>query len=129
MNVEILSDEDLAWADCAFISAMVVQRNSAQQTIARCKKAGLKVVAGGPLFTSEYERFDDVDHFVLNEAELTLPAFLAFFRTSIRIGIFGKERIQYWNLVVWTLCRCPKLLPLAVTLAIHGYHFRKVCKL
>ena len=55
--------------------------------------------------------------------------FLAFFRTSIRIGIFGKERIQYWNLVVWTLCRCPKLLPLAITLAIHGHHFRKVCKL
>jgi len=77
LNVEKLSDEDLAWADCAFISAMVVQRNSARQTIARCKKAGLKVVAGGPLFTSEYEQFEEVDHFVLNEAELTLPAFLA----------------------------------------------------
>ena len=51
------------------------------------------------------------------------------FRTSIRIGIFGKERIQYWNLLVWTLFRCPKLLPLAITLAIHGYHFRKICKL
>jgi radical SAM superfamily enzyme YgiQ (UPF0313 family) len=77
LNVEKLTDEDLAWADYAFISAMVVQRNSAQQTIARCKEAGLKVVAGGPLFTSEYERFDEVDHFVLNESELTLPAFLA----------------------------------------------------
>ncbi len=77
LNVEKLTDEDLAWADYAFISAMVVQRKSARQTIARCKEAGLKVVAGGPLFTSEYERFDEVDHFVLNEAELTLPAFLA----------------------------------------------------
>ena len=61
--------------------------------------------------------------------QVIFQRFLAFFRTSIRIGIFGKERIQYWNLVVWTLCRCPKLLPLAITLAIHGYHFRKVCKL
>jgi radical SAM superfamily enzyme YgiQ (UPF0313 family) len=77
LNVEKLTDEDLAWADYAFISAMVVQRKSAQQTIARCKEAGLKVVAGGPLFTSEYERFETVDHFVLNEAELTLPEFLA----------------------------------------------------
>jgi radical SAM superfamily enzyme YgiQ (UPF0313 family) len=77
LNVEKLTDEDLAWADYAFISAMVVQRKSAQQTVARCQEAGLKVVAGGPLFTSEYERFDTVDHFVLNEAELTLPAFLA----------------------------------------------------
>jgi radical SAM superfamily enzyme YgiQ (UPF0313 family) len=80
LNVEKLSDEDLAWADYAFISAMVVQRKSAQQTIARCKKAGLTVVAGGPLFTSEYERFDEVDHFVLNEAELTLPAFLSDYK-------------------------------------------------
>jgi len=77
VNVTKLTEEDLAWADCVFISAMVVQRESARQTIARCKEAGLKIVAGGPLFTSEYEKFEDVDHFVLNEAELTLPPFIA----------------------------------------------------
>lgn len=75
-NVRGLTDKDLAWADCAFISAMVVQRTSAHRLIARCKEAGLRIVAGGPLFTSEHEQFDDVDHFVLNEAELTLPSFL-----------------------------------------------------
>jgi radical SAM superfamily enzyme YgiQ (UPF0313 family) len=77
LNVTKLTEKDLLWADYAFISGMVVQRASARQTIARCKEAGLKVVAGGPLFVSEYEAFDDVDHFVLNEAELTLPPFLA----------------------------------------------------
>lgn len=77
INVTRLTETDLAWADCVFISAMVVQRESARQAIARCKEAGLKVVAGGPLFTSEYKEFEDVDHFVLNEAELTLPSFLA----------------------------------------------------
>jgi radical SAM superfamily enzyme YgiQ (UPF0313 family) len=76
-NVKKLTAADLAWADCVFISAMVVQRDSARQVIARCKEAGLKVVAGGPLFTNEYEKFGEVDHFVLNEAELTLPSFLA----------------------------------------------------
>ena len=76
LNVTKLTDKDLAWADYAFISAMVVQRKSAYQIIARCKEAGLKVVAGGPLFTAEHESFDDVDHFILNEAEKTLPLFL-----------------------------------------------------
>lgn len=76
VNVTKLTEKDLAWADIAFISAMVAQRESARQTISQCKEAGLKVVAGGPLFTSEYEQFEEVDHFVLNEAELTLPHFL-----------------------------------------------------
>ena len=75
-NVRGLTDRDLAWADCAFISAMVVQRESARRMVARCKEAGLRVVAGGPLFTSEHGQFEAVDHFVLNEAELTLPPFL-----------------------------------------------------
>jgi len=77
LNVTKLTEKDLLWADYAFISGMVVQRESAREIIARCKEAGLKVVAGGPLFTSEYEEFEDVDHFVLNEAERTLPPFLA----------------------------------------------------
>ena len=79
MNVTKLTEKDLAWADCVFISAMAVQRESARQTISRCKDTGLKVVAGGPLFTGQYELFDEVDHFVLNEAELTLPSFLTDF--------------------------------------------------
>jgi len=76
VNVRRLTNEDLAWADYAFVSAMTVQRESAYAIIARCKEAGIKVVAGGPLFTIEHEQFEGVDHFVLNEAELTLPAFL-----------------------------------------------------
>src|SRR3990172_3863591 len=76
VNVTKLADEDMAWADYAFISSMVVQRTSAQHIIKRCKEADVKVIAGGPLFTSEHEQFENVDHFVLNEAELTLPSFL-----------------------------------------------------
>ena len=75
-NVRKLTDRDLDWADCAFVGAMAVQRESARRLVTRCKDAGLRVVAGGPLFHSEQERFEAVDHFVLNEAELTLPGFL-----------------------------------------------------
>jgi radical SAM superfamily enzyme YgiQ (UPF0313 family) len=76
LNVTSLTDADLAWADYALIGGMIVQRASAQATIARCKAAGLTVVAGGPLFTMEHADFGDVDHFVLDEAEITLPLFL-----------------------------------------------------
>ena len=76
LNVTKLKDTDLEWADMIFISAMAVQKAGARSIIDRCKKAGVKVVAGGPLFTAEREDFEDVDHLVLNEAEITLPAFL-----------------------------------------------------
>jgi radical SAM superfamily enzyme YgiQ (UPF0313 family) len=76
LNVTRLSRQDLAWADYAFISAMAVQEESSRQLISRCKETGLPVVAGGPLFTSQPDRFPDVDHLVLNEAELTFPPFL-----------------------------------------------------
>ena len=76
LNVGTLRDEDLTWADYAFISAMDVQRESARRLIDRCKQAGVKVVAGGPLFTGDPAAFGDVDHLVLNEAEVTLPEFL-----------------------------------------------------
>jgi radical SAM superfamily enzyme YgiQ (UPF0313 family) len=82
LNISSLSDDDTRWADFAFISGMTVQRESAQQVISRCKRAGITTVAGGPLFTSEHAQFPDVDHFVLNEAEVTLPEFLADFRTG-----------------------------------------------
>ena len=76
LNVAPLDPADLAWADYAFISAMGVQRASAERLIARCRQAGVKTVAGGPLFTGDPDAFPEVDHLVLNEAELTLPCFL-----------------------------------------------------
>jgi len=76
LNARRLKDKDLAWADCAFISGMILQGESARRIIHRCKEANVKVVAGGPLFTNAHEEFEEVDHFVLNEAEITLPPFL-----------------------------------------------------
>ncbi len=77
MNVSTLNDRDIKWADYVFISAMVVQKESVKEVIHRCNKLGTKVVAGGPLFTTEPDEFSGIDHFILNEAEVTLPLFLA----------------------------------------------------
>jgi hypothetical protein len=63
------------------------------------------------------------------DTPIDLQRFFAFFLSSIRLGILGKERFHYWYLVTWTLVRKPRLLPLAITLAIYGYHFRKICEI
>ncbi|MBN1277166.1 MAG: B12-binding domain-containing radical SAM protein, partial [Deltaproteobacteria bacterium] len=54
---------------------------------------------------------------------------LAFFRSGFRLGLLGRERLHYWYLLLWTLFHKPRLVPLAVTLAIYGYHYRKICEL
>ena len=76
LNVSTLTDKDLQWADYVFLSAMNVHTRSVKDIIRRCNKIGTKIVAGGPLFTTQHQDFLGVDHFVLNEAEITLPLFL-----------------------------------------------------
>ncbi len=53
----------------------------------------------------------------------------AFMRSVFRLGILGRERFDYWKLFVWTLICRPRAFPLAIRLAIYGYHFRKICEL
>ncbi len=108
MNVCKLRDSDLKWADLVFISAMSIQKTSAREVIKRCKEADVKTVAGGPLFTTEYDDFiDDVDHLVLNEAEVTLPPFLKDLKrghakpiyTSDQYVGLAKTPLPLWELV------------------------------
>ncbi len=76
MNITALCTSDIQWADYVFISAMYVQQESVNKIIAECKKLNKKIVAGGPLFTQEYRNYPQIDHFILNEAEITMPFFL-----------------------------------------------------
>ncbi len=91
MNVATLNHSDILWADMIMISAMVVQRESAKRVIELASHAGKKIVAGGPLFTGEYESFPLVDHFVLNEGEITLPLFLDDFSKAQARHIYQTE--------------------------------------
>jgi radical SAM superfamily enzyme YgiQ (UPF0313 family) len=77
LNVTSLTDAQLAWADCVFVSAMLAQVDSAREVIARCSKLGKTVVAGGPLFTTGHAGFPEVQHFVLGEAEDIMPKLVA----------------------------------------------------
>lgn len=76
LNCSKLQSKWIDWADYVMISAMNIQRSSVLEIIQACKKHNKKIIAGGPLFTSEHEQFPEIDHFILNEAELTLPPFL-----------------------------------------------------
>ncbi|MBI5361743.1 MAG: DUF4070 domain-containing protein [Planctomycetes bacterium] len=69
LNVRPLRDEDVQRADCVFLSAMIVHRESVREIVLRCRAAGKRVVAGGPLFTAAHDEFPEIDHFVLGEAE------------------------------------------------------------
>jgi radical SAM superfamily enzyme YgiQ (UPF0313 family) len=107
MNVESLRDDHLRQADLVFVSAMSVQKGSVKEVLARCKAAGVRIVAGGPLFTTDYDAYGDVDHLVLNEAEITLPRFLEDFRNGIASHIYATDEwadieqapIPMWRLV------------------------------
>jgi radical SAM superfamily enzyme YgiQ (UPF0313 family) len=77
MNITTLRTSDIQWADYVFISAMYIQKESVNKIIAECKKLNKKIVAGGPLFTQDYNEYPEIDHFILNEAEITMPLFLA----------------------------------------------------
>jgi len=76
MNVTALRTTDILWADYVFISAMNIQKESVNMVIEECLKHKTKMIAGGPLFTQESENYPQIDHFILNEAEITLPLFL-----------------------------------------------------
>jgi radical SAM superfamily enzyme YgiQ (UPF0313 family) len=107
MNVTTLRDKDLEWADFVFISAMSIQKASVKQVVSRCQKMGVKIIAGGPLFTAGYDEFEDIDYFVLNEAEVTLPSFLADLRNGCAKPVYSsnelpdmdKTPIPLWELV------------------------------
>lgn len=76
MNVSPLESSDIRWADYVFISAMYIQKASVKIVIDECKKQQTKIVAGGPLFTQESDQYPEVDHFILNEGEISLLNFL-----------------------------------------------------
>ncbi|MBZ0258393.1 B12-binding domain-containing radical SAM protein, partial [bacterium] len=60
---------------------------------------------------------------------LNLQRFLSCFRSGFWLGILGKERFHYWKLIIWTLVRKPRMLSVAITLSIYGYHYRKICEM
>lgn len=96
MNVTRLTDDDIEWADMVFISAMDIQRKSAHEVARRVRPAGKLIIGGGPIFIGEWQDFPEIDHFVLNEGEITYPMFLS----DLEAGTLKKtySTLQYADL-------------------------------
>lgn len=108
LNVQNLKEKDVLWADFVFISAMAIQRESAEELIKTCQKLNKKIVAGGPLFTTDCDDFlKDVDHLILGEAEEIMPLFLADLNRGTLKKIYesgvhpdiGKTPLPSWDLI------------------------------
>src|SRR5438270_134081 len=76
LNVTRLKNADIEWADVVLCTAMIVQKDSLQEVIRRCKARGKRVVVGGPYVSTSAEHVPDADHVFVGEAETTLPEFL-----------------------------------------------------
>jgi radical SAM superfamily enzyme YgiQ (UPF0313 family) len=106
LNAAELGDKDIMWADYIFISGMVVQRKSAKEVAKRAKSFGKFVVAGGPLFTNEYIDFENVDCFVLNEGEITIPMFLKDLENNTLKHVYKSEEkpdLEMTPVPMWSL--------------------------
>ncbi len=117
MNVSLLKEEDIRWADFVFLSGMNIQISSFKDVIKRCNLAGKKIVAGGPLATTQHNDFLGVDHFVLNEAEITLPRFLKDLENGTPQKIYSTEDFPDISLApvpMWELLDIKKYASLSV---------------
>lgn len=86
MNVKSLTDREIVSADLVMISAMIIQKDSFHEVVERCNRLGVPVAAGGPYPTSCHQEISGVDHFILNEGELTIPPFF----NDLKEGNAGK---------------------------------------
>jgi hypothetical protein len=80
-------------------------------------------------FLGEYEPLEKRRrYFHFRQIRYNLRYLDAPFKTLVILGIKDRARFYYWKLVFWSLFRRPRLLPMAITYMVYGFHFRKVFK-
>jgi len=117
MNVSQLKDEHIRWADFVFLTGMDIHRQSFLKVVKRCNDMQTKVVAGGPMVTTEYQSFLGVDHFILNEAEHTLPLFLEDLQKGQVRRIYRSDRYPDLSLTpipLWELLEYKKYMTMSI---------------
>ena len=61
-----------------------------------------------------------------NKGRLSQNELLAFLKSIWILGIVENGRRYFWSLIITSIVKYPAKLSLAVTMAIYGFHFRRV---
>jgi radical SAM superfamily enzyme YgiQ (UPF0313 family) len=99
-NVRPLTDSDLAWADVAMVSGMLVQKAALLTILARCRAQGVTTVVGGPIASGFADLPLYADHVVIGEAEDLIAQLAADLED-------GKAKPQYRSMEMPPLERSP----------------------
>ena len=90
-NTELLTDEDVAWADLVMTGGMLPQQRDTERVIALAHAQGKPVVVGGPDVTSSPHMYEEAEFKVLGEAEEVMSEFLAAWRSGESSGVFTAD--------------------------------------
>lgn len=117
MNVQPLERADIEWADYVMVSAMLVQEQSVREVAKICAAMGKTLIGGGPLFTTGHERFPEIPHFVLGEAEGVVSALVEDLEGHALKGVYRspeKPDVHRTPLPRWDLINCRQYATMAV---------------
>jgi hypothetical protein len=61
-----------------------------------------------------------------NSNKITITEIKAFFKLVWLLGFLEKGKRYFWNLLAFSLFKYPTKFSLAMTMAVYGYHFRRI---
>jgi radical SAM superfamily enzyme YgiQ (UPF0313 family) len=119
----ILGNFDGSNTDCNFVPRMKYQ------TLMNGYKSIIKTIYSSKPY---YERINTfLKDFKPPKArikDIRLDYIQALWRSFWFLGVRDKGSWHYWKLVISTFFKKPRSLPIAIKLAIYGYHFRRVAE-
>jgi len=93
-NAQVLSDDDLEWADLVMTGGMLPQYFDTIEIIELCRARRKPVVVGGPGVTSVPGLYSKANFQVLGEAEGIINEFIAAWEAGAREGVFEAEKFK-----------------------------------
>lgn len=91
LNVEEMDLALFDWADLVMATGMIPQQAGVLELIELAHARGKRIVVGGPGPSSQPEVYAAADYRVLDEGEVTIPAFLADWRAGVPGGTYRSD--------------------------------------